>query len=47
MPFVTPRRVNELLERYRADLEEVNRRIRILEWLAKGQKKLKLKRSSA
>ena len=38
MPLVNPRRVYSLLKRYRADLEEVNRRSRILEWLAKGQK---------
>jgi hypothetical protein len=37
MPFATPRHVKDLLARYRADLEEVNRRIRILEWLVKGQ----------
>ena len=29
------RQVKDLLERYRADLEVINRRIRILEWLAK------------
>ena len=40
MPFIKPLYANNLLERYRADLEEVNRRIRILEWLAKGQKAL-------
>jgi len=37
MPIQTLRHVHELIQRYRAELEEIDRRIRILEWLAKGQ----------
>ncbi len=43
----TSRQLQELLKRYRADLEEVNRRIRIVEWLARGQHSRNTKRQSA
>lgn len=37
MPIKTLKQVQELIQRRRAELEEIDRRIRILEWLAKGQ----------
>ena len=36
-PLVSSERLKEMIDRYRADLEEVDRRIRILEWLTKQQ----------
>ena len=35
-----PSYADNLLERYRADLEWINRRIRILEWLEDGNRRL-------
>jgi len=46
MPVITPRYANNLLKRYRTDLEELNRRIRILEWLARGEARKKRRTSS-
>lgn len=40
------RQLREMIKRYRADLEEVNRRIRIVEWLARGQQPTRKRRSS-
>ena len=39
MPRMDPKLANILLERFRADLEEINRRIRIMEWLAAGEQR--------
>lgn len=39
MPVKSLRQAKELIKRYRAELEEIDRRIRILEWLAKGQER--------
>lgn len=38
MPLKGFRQVKDLIQRYRADLEEIDRRIRIFEWLAEGEK---------
>lgn len=36
MPVKSLKNAKELIRRYRAELEEIDRRIRILEWLANG-----------
>ena len=46
MPITTAKQAMILLERYRADLEDINRRIRIVEWLAKGQQRKTAKQAS-
>ena len=46
MTSLTPSYADNLLERYRADLEWINRRIRILEWLEEGNRRLCAKRQT-